>query len=153
MAAKKFLALVWGFSAISLSLVIYAFGMLMNQENIWSLLSKKLSGEATTSELTELEQLLRANPELHYSVQPLMDLWQADNGLDHAAGREAFERHLQRMEGLGVDFSVTAPPEKKRGPLRVALFTVPLLAVVIIAGRLLFAGAHSRQASPASPDK
>jgi transmembrane sensor len=127
--------------------------MLMNQENIWSLLSKKLSGEATASELTELEQLLRANPELHYSVQPLMDLWQTDNGLDNAAGREAFERHLQRMDELGVDFSVAASPQKKRGPLRIALFTVPLLAAVIIAGRMLFSGAHSRPPSPASPDK
>ena len=51
---------------------------------------KRLSGEATASELTELEQLLRANPDLHYSVQPLMDIWQTDNSQDKATGREAF---------------------------------------------------------------
>ena len=79
--------------------------MSIDQENIWGLIGKKLSGEATASELTRLEQLLRANPDLHYSVQPLMDLWHTDNSQDKAAGREAFNRHIQRMEDLGVDFS------------------------------------------------
>ena len=101
--------------------------MSIDQENIWGLIGKKLSGEATASELTQLEQLLRANPDLHYSVQPLMDLWQTDNSKDKTTGREAFSRHIQRMEDLGVDFSsididpFTRPashPEKSHSPRR-----------------------------------
>ena len=116
----------------------------MRHEIIWSLLAKKLSGEATDSELTELEQLLRANPELHYSVQPLMDLWQARKLVDQAAGQHAFERHLQRMEDLGVEFTPTAtndefrPASRSRKIFWSAAIVLPLVTVVILAGRTLF---------------
>lgn len=119
----------------------------MDQERIWNLLAKKLSGEATAAELTELEQLLRANPELHYSVQPLIDLWQTPNQPDRAAGQEAFGRHISRMETLGVGFS--SPDEYQSGQpkaasrLRKRIFlataiTIPMLVLTILGGRVLF---------------
>lgn len=119
----------------------------MEQDNIWSLLAKKLSGEATASELTELEQLLRTNPELHYSVQPLMDLWQSVTPPDNTAGREAFERHIRRMEALGLGF--TSLDEDQSGKakferrlrkriFRASAIAIPLLALSILAGHFLF---------------
>jgi transmembrane sensor len=142
----------------------------MDQENIWSLLAKKLSGEATASELTELEQLLRANPEVHYSVQPLIDLWRTDNGPDNTAGHQAFDRHVQRMEDLGIDFSTVETDDQStqnsatnrndsdrkalnRKAFRTVLLTIPLLVLTIIAGRMLFSGNNSRQPLPAATDK
>jgi len=118
----------------------------MPHENIWSLLAKKLSGDATDSELTELEQLLRANPELHYSVQPLTDLWQAANFADETLGQEAFERHLQRMEELGIVYSSpepdhSGPPasgKRRKAFLQAAAIAAPLLVLVMLAGRALF---------------
>jgi transmembrane sensor len=125
----------------------------MRHENIWSLLAKKLSGDATDSELIELEQLLRANPELHYSVQPLSDLWQTTHIVDKTAGQEAFERHLRRMEELGIVFSSAEPDQfaaslggnKKKAVVRTAGFAVLVLALVILAGRAIFPTNATRQ--------
>ena len=50
----------------------------MAEEFIWNLIAKKLSEEATESDLRELEKLLRENPELHYPIQTIMDLWTSD---------------------------------------------------------------------------
>jgi len=134
--------------------------MSIDQENIWNLIAKKLSGEASTPELTELEQLLRANPDLHYSAQPLMDLWQTDDSPDKAIGREAFNRHIQRMEDLGIDFSTidtdaSARPAgtRKKAILRVTAIAIPLLALVIIAARPLFLTNNSHVPQPAIVDK
>lgn len=129
--------------------------------NIWSLLAKKLSGEATDSELTELEQLLRANPELHYSMQQIIDLWQTNPPPDDAPGRDAFERHIQRMAALGVDFSSTGPDQPgesarrrtRRRALRTAAITLPLLALIFLAGRALFPGKFSQNPSAATVEK
>lgn len=119
----------------------------MEQDNIWSLLAKKLSGEATTAELTELEQLLRTNPELHYSVQPLMDLWQSVNPPDNTAGREAFERHIRRMEALGLGFASLDEDQSgkaivenrlRKRIFRASAIAIPLLALTILAGYFLF---------------
>jgi transmembrane sensor len=133
----------------------------MRQEIIWSLLVKKLSGEATDSELIELEQLLRVHPELHYSVQPIMDLWQADNQPDKTPVQEAFERHMQRMKDLGVDFpstdksQSTLPPGIKRkvAIFRTAAIAAPLLLLIIVAGRMLFSPKDPQQPSLAAVDK
>jgi ferric-dicitrate binding protein FerR (iron transport regulator) len=134
--------------------------MSIDQENIWNLIAKKLSGEASSSELTELEQLMRANPDLHYSAQPLMDLWQADDSPDKAIGREAFNRHIQRMEDLGIDFSSidtdtsTRPTDtRKKAILRATAIAIPLLALVIIAVRPLFLSNNSKLPQTAAADK
>ena len=119
----------------------------MHQENIWTLIAKKLSGEATPSELTDLEKELRANPDLHYSVEPLMDLWQTKGQSGKIDGREAFERHVQRMDELGIDYTSADQPEfsegsapSKRSRLYIrAVIAIPLLALSIFAAdRLLF---------------
>src|SRR5580700_3460424 len=114
----------------------------MNQENVWSLLVKRLSGEATSSELTELEELLRAHPELHYSVQPIMDLWQADNQPDKTRGQEAFLRHIRRMGELGVDFAAAeidqslllSGTRRKARIFKFAAVATPLVILLLIAG-------------------
>lgn len=76
----------------------------MSQEYIWNLIAKKLSEEASESDLLELERLLRENPELHYPVQTIMDLWTSDLLFDQQEAHEAFKRHITRMEDLKIDF-------------------------------------------------
>lgn len=49
----------------------------MNNERIWILLGKKISGEITESELIELEQLLKEYPEIGLSREAIAALWQA----------------------------------------------------------------------------
>ncbi len=76
----------------------------MNQEQIWNLIAKKLSGEATQEELDLLASLLRNNPDLHYSMQTITDLWKHNPHKISQVPENAFNRHVSRMENFNVDF-------------------------------------------------
>ena len=79
-----------------------------HKEYTWNLIAKRLSGEATAEELRELEDLLRGNPELHYPMQTIADLWNPSNAHDLQMAEQAFNRHLDRMKELNIDFSTPA---------------------------------------------
>lgn len=79
------------------------------KEYTWNLLAKKLTGEASPEELQELEALLRRNPELHYPMQTLIDLWHSGEPSRQAAAENAFYRHLDRMEKLNTGFTAGSP--------------------------------------------
>ncbi|WP_431212894.1 FecR family protein [Puia sp. P3] len=75
------------------------------QEHTWDLIAKKISGEATTDELKELEELLRAHPELFYPLTTIADFWKSTNPGNRRQAEEAsqaFDRHLERMKTQGV---------------------------------------------------
>jgi ferric-dicitrate binding protein FerR (iron transport regulator) len=71
----------------------------------WNLIAKKLTGEATPEELKELEELLRQNPELHYPLQTITDLWNPTNPEDQHVAEEAFSRHMDRMQDLKINYT------------------------------------------------
>lgn len=75
-----------------------------HKEYTWNLIAKKLTGEATIEELRQLEELLRANPELHYPMQTISDLWNTENPEEKHIAEQAFARHLDRMDDLRVDY-------------------------------------------------
>jgi transmembrane sensor len=81
----------------------------------WNLVAKVLAGEATESELRELEHLLRSNPDLHYPLQTIADLWRTSGPEEQKKAEEAFARHLDRMTALSIvpgsfgDLAVTKP--------------------------------------------
>ena len=84
------------------------------------MVSKKLAQEATEEELSELEELLRQHPEMHYAIQHIQDLWQLQP-LPAPETEEAFQKHLQKMSGEGIDTSPwlpTAPPDVHGTPAR-----------------------------------
>jgi transmembrane sensor len=70
----------------------------MNEERIWLLLSLHLNKEASTEELTELENLLRQHPAIAAKAALMENLWQPgkDNAGKGNAGM-AFDKHLQRL--------------------------------------------------------
>jgi transmembrane sensor len=70
----------------------------------WNLIAKKLAGEASPEELKELELLLRNNPELHYPMQTITDLWNPASPTDQRKAENAFNRHLDRIKDLNLDF-------------------------------------------------
>jgi len=72
------------------------------QDRIWEIVAKKLAGEASVHELEELEEILRSNPELHYSLQTISDLWFHSLPVTEDAS-QAFERHLERMKAQGIE--------------------------------------------------
>ncbi len=76
----------------------------MEQDYIWNLIAKKLSGEAMEDELQELEMQLRKSPELHYPMQTIIDLWRSEQGSGQQEAHHAFNRHIERMQHLNVDY-------------------------------------------------
>ena len=130
-------------------------------ENIWNLIAKKLAGEASEEELRELETLLRSNPELHYPMQTISDLWQSktpQQTTDKGANI-AFDRHLARMESLHVDYpsqheiplavSVVEPPKKNRKKI-IFLLSAAVSVVALIIGYGIF---NNTSVPPASIPK
>lgn len=66
------------------------------QEKFWILLSKKLSNEATSEELGELQSILLKNPDLHHQADMLTEMWQ-QGLLNKSAGSEAaYMRHIMK---------------------------------------------------------
>src|ERR1700757_1771661 len=72
-------------------------------ERIWNLIAKKLAGEASPGELKELETALRLDPDLHYSLEALQDMWKKKSEEESAHAEIAFQKHMERMHSLGVD--------------------------------------------------
>ncbi|WP_143310847.1 FecR family protein [Chitinophaga vietnamensis] len=71
----------------------------MEQERIWLLIGRKVSGEATLEELRELEELLKNDPSLRYKFSVLSN-WQppARDAIWDEKTESALARHLQRLE-------------------------------------------------------
>jgi transmembrane sensor len=74
----------------------------MLKDKVWDLIAKKLSGEASLGESQELEELLRRNPDLHYPMQTIADLWHHREPQED--DQDAFSRHIIRMKSMGLEF-------------------------------------------------
>ncbi|HEX3935519.1 MAG TPA: FecR family protein, partial [Puia sp.] len=83
------------------------------KEYTWKLVAKVLAGEATEPEIRELGQLLRNNPELHYPLQTIADLWRTSGPVEQKKAEEAFGRHLDRMTALSIGLENSGEPTDK----------------------------------------
>ncbi|HEU4472842.1 MAG TPA: FecR family protein [Flavisolibacter sp.] len=89
----------------------------MSENRYWQLLAKKLSGEASAEELTELEKLVRDHPELAYSSEHLTDIWQLQTKpADPYDAELAFELHLHKLKASGAGFPDIDPPVTVQEP-------------------------------------
>ncbi len=79
----------------------------MHQERIWTLLSRKLSGEATSAELFELESLLEANPGINLPVEMAEEYWNIPAEADEDFLEATYHLHTQRLKNLGHDLEVS----------------------------------------------
>jgi len=70
---------------------------MQEQDRIWTLVARKLAGEATREERKELEQLLHKYPDMTYTVEMLLNLWAQEKPPENEEAEEAFERLMQRM--------------------------------------------------------
>src|SRR5579871_6876979 len=125
-----------------------------HKDYAWSLIAKKLSGDATPEELKELETLLRNNPELHYPLQTISDLWRHTSPHDKEQAEKAFSEHVDRMSDLKIDYTfgmLTGEdpfPARRRPYRRIALFVTP--AACLITGLLWSYRSHSARTSISS---
>jgi len=111
-----------------------------HKEYTWNLIAKKLTGEATPEELRELEELLRNNPELHYPMQTISDLWNPTNPIDQQVAEQAFNRHLDRMQDLKIDYMSTAESmtPHRRPAYKIALLAAACTIIAVIITGLYF---------------
>ncbi|MGN6435603.1 MAG: hypothetical protein ACTHMM_03685 [Agriterribacter sp.] len=47
----------------------------MNEKNVWTLLARKLSGEASEEDIRELEKLVMRNPAQTYELEVVLNFW------------------------------------------------------------------------------
>lgn len=128
----------------------------MSKDRIWFLVGKKLAGEATAEELNELEGLLRIDPDMHYALQNITDLWNlptpASNDVD-----EVFNRHLSRLKEAGVQWD--QDKHTKREPdnrylqrrSRKSLFIISIATAVLMAASLYWHHSVTRKTIPKRP--
>jgi transmembrane sensor len=110
----------------------------MIEDHFWTLIAKKLSGEANEAELTDFEKLLRENPDLHYPLQAITDLWFSDLQFNPQDVQEALNKHIQRMKDLEIDFNDHSQEELSTVAVKGKRWIWPVLAVAFFLGTLFF---------------
>lgn len=128
----------------------------MSKDRTWFLVGKKLAGEASAEELNELEGLLRSDPDMHYALQNITDLWNlptpASNDVD-----DAFNRHISRMNDAGVQWNqaeqVDYQPDDtySQRRSRKSLFIISIAAAVLMAVSIYWYNSFTRKTIPARP--
>lgn len=74
-----------------------------NCDQVWSLMAKKLAGEATLEELQQLETLLREHPQLNFSKEILVDFWLSKSKTDNRYAEKKYQELIQQIKNKGLD--------------------------------------------------
>jgi ferric-dicitrate binding protein FerR (iron transport regulator) len=74
-----------------------------NTDHIWQLIARKLSGEATSLEIADLEELLRNNPHVNYSKEILNDLWESNLPDNSYYTENKFKELVLELKNMGID--------------------------------------------------
>jgi ferric-dicitrate binding protein FerR (iron transport regulator) len=134
----------------------------MQEERIWNLIAKKISNEHTPEELRELEEALRENPELHYSMHAILHLWHTEEYFDRKDAQEAFLRHINKMRQLNLDYpkrqilsnddrELTKPISDNRNKKAAVIIASASFIILAILVALNFLKPVARQANIVSP--
>jgi transmembrane sensor len=78
----------------------------MNRDRIWTLMSRKLSGEATQAELIELEDLVKIHPDTNIPVQYIHEFWSIPAESDEEFLEATFHLHSERLKEKGFDLEI-----------------------------------------------
>jgi len=73
----------------------------MNSDRIWTLMARKMAGEISLEELTELEVLLKENPHVHVKIQSVEESWNQDPYPDEQDSEQAYQRLTDRLKERG----------------------------------------------------
>jgi len=79
-----------------------------SQDQFWVLLSKKLSNEASSEELQELQSILFSNHDLHHKAEMHTEMWEQGSINDIAGSEAAYMRHMMKHKD---EFFVEENPE------------------------------------------
>ncbi len=79
----------------------------MHIDRIWTLVSRKLSGEATNAELTELNELIKVHPDTDIPVQFVNEFWAIPAEADEDFLEATFHLHQGRLKEKGFDLDAS----------------------------------------------
>jgi len=124
----------------------------MLYERINTLLTRKLSGEATETEIRELGSLIDQNPELETIVNTLISHWNKNHPSDQEFLEATYLLHLDRMKAKGVEFgSVEHLPESSESNFKrkkvfknIAIAALPLLFLLFLLIRVTSPGSRTK---------
>ena len=117
----------------------------MNKDRIWTLVSRKLSGEALASELTELNDLIKTQANADLYLQAIEEFWNIPTETDEEFLEATYHIHLNRLKEKGFDLE--ADKEESPAvyfdyeydtPKKVYLKKVALVSSIVAACSLLF---------------
>jgi transmembrane sensor len=118
---------------------------MMLEERTWFLIGRKMANEASDQELKELQDVLKLNPELHFTLQALTEFWQHRQAEDLSEIDAAYSTHLSRMKAEFTDspghvedvenstlFSASNPPFIKKYGLIVATVALSVIGTMFV---------------------
>lgn len=107
---RIFFLFLYGYLPFYLSFIIKAVIFLEDEFHIWTLINKKLSGEATPSEEEEFHQFLTRQPSWQYAYEMLSKWWKEQE--NEEAGKDA----IRSWEHLKDQVFKSEPPLIKTAP-------------------------------------
>lgn len=71
---------------------------MQQQEHVWHLVGRYLSGDASEESLKELQQIMDTDPLLKNTIELLFQFFYSENNADTAIIEDAWQKHLKRMQ-------------------------------------------------------
>jgi transmembrane sensor len=106
----------------------------MLKDRIWTLVSRKLSGEATASELTELNDLIKTESNADLYLEAIAEYWHIPTETDKEFIEATYHLHLNRLKEKGFDLEM----DKDKEELYPVYFDYPVEGPKKRNGRRLF---------------
>jgi len=114
----------------------------MSKDRIYTILSRKLTGDVTPAELAELDDLIKSYPDSHLPVQIIEEFWQAPSEQDADFLEATYYLHLKRLKQKErevnnlIDDEAALPTEKKGNKklVKQLVWLVSLTACVTLVG-------------------
>ena len=114
----------------------------MENDRIWTLLTRKLSGEATPTELRELDMLISLYPESKKTISSLTQSWASGIPTDSEFLEATYLQHLERMKEKGFalstevqvlneEYAVYPEPTNKNFYLRQVVILAMVVGLII----------------------
>jgi transmembrane sensor len=109
--------------------------------NIWILIGKKLSGEATAEELLELEQLLQQGAADQYPLEVLEDLWRMENQppVDEPKLSSKWDAFEAKLDAAELQATEDAPSAESTEPVKSKTGVVKYLKIISLVMAACFA--------------
>jgi transmembrane sensor len=84
----------------------------MEEERIWILFGRRVSGEITPEELKELQALMRERPDEGHFMEMVLEFWESERKADEQADAERAQRLWPRLEAAmhGQKITQSNPP-------------------------------------------